>query len=135
MIRTLNLDRADAADLLRNAEGQPFAVSTIQDFSRGKTRVPDDVWRQLSDLFEAVEGAADDIIADKGEADGGEGLLQHNVEVSAIALGHPALRVCVVPEVEIRQIDPDGRSMSNINTPSDVEQARSVCGPGTGSGS
>ena len=58
----------------------------------------------------------------------------HNRKIHSM-VGHPALRVCVVPEVEIRQIDPDGRSMFNLNTPSDVEQARSVCGPGTGIGS
>lgn len=47
-------------------------------------------------------------------------------------IGHPALRVCVVPEAEIRQIDHDGRSMFNINTPSDLEQARSVRDSDTG---
>lgn len=92
MIRTLNLDYADAATLLRNAAGAPFATATIQDFVRGKSRVPDDVWRQLSELFEAVEAAADDIIADQGEADGGEGLLRHTVLVDTIPLPHPALR-------------------------------------------
>jgi GTP:adenosylcobinamide-phosphate guanylyltransferase len=40
-----------------------------------------------------------------------------------------------VPETEIRHIDHEGRSMFNINTPSDLEQARSVCDPGTGIGS
>jgi molybdopterin-guanine dinucleotide biosynthesis protein A len=58
----------------------------------------------------------------------------HNRKIHSM-VGHPALRICVIPEVEIRQIDPDGRSMFNLNTPSDVEQARSVCGPGTGIGS
>ncbi len=50
-------------------------------------------------------------------------------------IDHPALRVCVVPEAKIRQIDPNGRSMFNINTPSDLEQARSGRDPGTGLGS
>jgi molybdopterin-guanine dinucleotide biosynthesis protein A len=48
-------------------------------------------------------------------------------------IGHPALRVRVIAESEIRQIDQDGRSMFNINTPSDLEQARSVYDAGTGS--
>ena len=47
-------------------------------------------------------------------------------------IGYPALRVCMIPEAEIRQIDHDGRSMLNINTPSDLEQARSMCNPDTG---
>jgi molybdopterin-guanine dinucleotide biosynthesis protein A len=48
-------------------------------------------------------------------------------------IGHPTLRVSVIAESEIRQIDPDGRSMFNINTPSDLEQARSLYDAGTGS--
>jgi molybdopterin-guanine dinucleotide biosynthesis protein A len=50
-------------------------------------------------------------------------------------IGHPALRVRVIDETEIRQIDHEGRSMFNINTPSDLEQARSVHDAGTGHGS
>lgn len=41
-------------------------------------------------------------------------------------MDHPALRVRLIDEREIRRIDHDGRSMFNINTPSDLEQARSV---------
>jgi molybdopterin-guanine dinucleotide biosynthesis protein A len=37
--------------------------------------------------------------------------------------------------MEIRQIDPEGRSMFNINTPSDLEQARSVHNTGNDLGS
>ena len=58
----------------------------------------------------------------------------HNRKIHSM-IGHPALRVCLVSETEIRQIDQDGRSMFNINTPTDLEQARSVCDPGTGIGS
>ncbi len=58
----------------------------------------------------------------------------HNRKIHSM-VGHPSLRVCVVPETEIRHIDHEGRSMFNINTPSDLEQARSVCDPGTGIGS
>ena len=39
-------------------------------------------------------------------------------------IGHPALRVHVIEEEEIRKIDRDGRSLCNINTPSDLEYAR-----------
>ncbi|MBH0202761.1 MAG: molybdenum cofactor guanylyltransferase [Nitrospira sp.] len=55
----------------------------------------------------------------------------HNRKIHSM-VGHPALRVCVVSEAEIRHIDHGGHSMFNINTPSDLEQARSVCNPGTG---
>jgi molybdenum cofactor guanylyltransferase len=58
----------------------------------------------------------------------------HNRKIHSM-ISHPSLRVCVVPETEIRHIDHEGRSMFNINTPSDLEQARSVCDPGTGIGS
>lgn len=55
----------------------------------------------------------------------------HNRKIHSM-IGHPALRVRVITETEIRQIDPDGRSMFNINTPSDLEQARSAHDPGSG---
>lgn len=58
----------------------------------------------------------------------------HNRKIHSM-IGHPALRVRLITESEIRQIDHDGRSMFNINTPSDLEQARSVRDPGTGLGS
>jgi molybdopterin-guanine dinucleotide biosynthesis protein A len=50
-------------------------------------------------------------------------------------INHPALRVRVIDEAEIRQIDHEGRSMFNINTPSDLEQARSVHDADMGPGS
>ncbi|MBS0149700.1 MAG: molybdenum cofactor guanylyltransferase [Nitrospira sp.] len=40
----------------------------------------------------------------------------------------PVLRVRLITEDEIRKIDPDGRSFLNVNTPSDLERARSLCG-------
>lgn len=47
-------------------------------------------------------------------------------------VAHPALRVHVITEMEIREIDHDGCSMFNINTPADLERARSVHNAGTG---
>lgn len=47
-------------------------------------------------------------------------------------IDHPALRVRMIAEWEFEQIDRNGRSMFNINTPSDLEQARSVADPDTG---
>jgi molybdenum cofactor guanylyltransferase len=58
----------------------------------------------------------------------------HNKKIHSM-IDHSALRVRVIAEGEIRQIDHDGRSMFNVNTPSDLEQARSVHDPGTGLGS
>lgn len=49
----------------------------------------------------------------------------HNRKIQSM-ISHPALRVRVVTEREIRQIDHDGRSMFNINTQADLERARSV---------
>jgi molybdopterin-guanine dinucleotide biosynthesis protein A len=49
----------------------------------------------------------------------------HNRKIHGM-IGHPALRVSFITEREIQQIDHDGRSMFNINTPSDLEHARSV---------
>jgi molybdopterin-guanine dinucleotide biosynthesis protein A len=56
----------------------------------------------------------------------------HNRKIQSM-IGHPALRVRVIAEMEIRQIDHDGCSMFNINTPADLERARSVHNPGMGS--
>ncbi|MCS6304029.1 MAG: molybdenum cofactor guanylyltransferase [Nitrospira sp.] len=58
----------------------------------------------------------------------------HNKKIYSM-IDHPALRVRVIAEGEIRQIDHDGRSMFNVNTPSDLEQARSVHDADTGLGS
>jgi molybdopterin-guanine dinucleotide biosynthesis protein A len=54
----------------------------------------------------------------------------HNRKIQSM-IDHSALRVRVITEEEIRKIDPDGRSLFNINTPSDLEQARSVYDAGT----
>ena len=43
-------------------------------------------------------------------------------------LANPSLRVRLVTEDEIREIDPDGRSFLNVNTPSDLVRARALCG-------
>lgn len=58
----------------------------------------------------------------------------HNRKIHSM-IDHPALRVRVMAEQEIKQIDRDGRSMFNINTPSDLEFARSVQDADTGHGS
>ncbi|CUS39858.1 molybdenum cofactor guanylyltransferase [Candidatus Nitrospira nitrificans] len=58
----------------------------------------------------------------------------HNRKIHSM-VEHPALRVWLVPEAEIRQIDQDGHSLFNINTPPDLEQARSVCDADTRPGS
>lgn len=50
-------------------------------------------------------------------------------------IDHPALRVRMIAEWELEQIDRNGRSMFNVNTPSDLEQARSVPDPHTDLGS
>jgi molybdopterin-guanine dinucleotide biosynthesis protein A len=39
---------------------------------------------------------------------------------------HSSLRVRLVTEDEVRRIDPEGRSFLNINTPSDLEAARTL---------
>jgi len=57
----------------------------------------------------------------------------HNKKIHSM-IDNPTLRVHVIAEREIRQIDRDGRSMFNINTPSDLEHARWVDDPGTGLG-
>lgn len=49
----------------------------------------------------------------------------HNKKIHSM-IDHSALRVRVIAESEIRQIDHDGRSMFNINTPSDLEAAQSL---------
>jgi molybdopterin-guanine dinucleotide biosynthesis protein A len=48
-------------------------------------------------------------------------------------ISHPALRVRVIDEQEITRIDRDGRSLFNVNTPSDLQRARSVHDAETGS--
>ncbi len=58
----------------------------------------------------------------------------HNRKIQSM-IGHPALRVRVIAEMEIRQIDRDGRSMFNINTPADLEHVRSVHDADMGLGS
>jgi len=40
--------------------------------------------------------------------------------------GHPALRVRMITQAELDAIDPQGRSFYNVNTPSDLEAARSI---------
>lgn len=92
-LSTLCLSYAEATGVLPGRDpALPPKVTTVQDWARGKTRVPDDVWDRLCDLFEQVEGAADEIIADQGERDGGVCALPLDVDVDAIPLPHPSLR-------------------------------------------
>ncbi|MDK2744820.1 MAG: molybdenum cofactor guanylyltransferase [Nitrospira sp.] len=57
---------------------------------------------------------------------------RHEVKIQHVA-AHPALRVRMVMEAEVSRIDHDGRSFRNINTPSDLEAARSLYESSSGS--
>jgi molybdenum cofactor guanylyltransferase len=46
-------------------------------------------------------------------------------------LAHSSLRVKRISEDEFRQVDPDGRSLMNVNTPSDLETARKIVADST----
>ena len=48
---------------------------------------------------------------------------------------HPSLRVRLITPAEFGAIDPAGRSFYNVNTPSDLEAARSIHGRSTGGSS
>lgn len=48
---------------------------------------------------------------------------KRNVKIQD-ALQHPSLTVRFITESDVRQIDPDGRSFLNINTPADLDAAR-----------
>jgi len=41
-------------------------------------------------------------------------------------LRHPSLRVRIVTEADLKAIDPEGRSFRNVNTPADLDVARSI---------
>lgn len=83
----------EAAELLPGREpGSLLSVTMIKDYARGKSRVPADVWETLGNLFEAVDQATDEIIADQGEADGGTATLPLDVDVWAIDLPHDSLK-------------------------------------------
>lgn len=90
-LNALNLRHADAAELLAH-DGRVLKETAIKDWAREKSRVPPGVWDRLQELFELVERAADEIIADQGERDGGECFLPLDLEIAAIDLPHPALR-------------------------------------------
>lgn len=85
-LSTLCLSHADAAELLG------INVDTVKKAAAGHRPAKPWMFEKLSDLFELVEQAADDIIADQGERDGGEGLLPLEVNVDDIPLPHPSLR-------------------------------------------
>jgi molybdopterin-guanine dinucleotide biosynthesis protein A len=42
--------------------------------------------------------------------------------------GNPSLHVRLITPAELGAIDPEGRSFYNVNTPSDLEAARSIHG-------
>ena len=83
-LNALNLNHADAAALLGNK------ADTIADMARDKTRIPPGLWRDLAGLFEAVEQAADKIIADQAEIAGDVQTLE--IAVTDIDLPHAKLR-------------------------------------------
>jgi molybdenum cofactor guanylyltransferase len=56
---------------------------------------------------------------------------RHDVKIQNM-IAHPSLRVRLIDELELRRIDPEGRSFFNINTPSDLEAARSLDDHSTG---
>lgn len=92
-LSTLCLTQEDATKVLPSRDPAVAPkLQLIKDWARGKTRVPNDVWQRLGDLFEAVEQAADDIIADQGERDAGDATLPLIVDVQAIDLPHASLR-------------------------------------------
>ena len=57
-----------------------------------------------------------------------EGLIRSGDLKLQRLLATPTLRVRQITEDEIRKIDPDGRSFLNVNAPSDLDRARSLCG-------
>lgn len=95
-LSTLCLTYGEAAGLLRNREGGPVKESMVKDWARGKSRVPDDVWEQLTGLFEQVEAAADELLADQGEF---EIVLETRVE--EIDLPHPKLRLAAAVRAKL----------------------------------
>ena len=42
-------------------------------------------------------------------------------------IGHPSIKVRVVEYDELREIDPEGHSFLNVNTPADLETVRLLC--------
>jgi molybdenum cofactor guanylyltransferase len=57
-----------------------------------------------------------------------EGLIQtRELKIQQLA-AHPSLRVHVITPADFGEIDPEGRSFYNVNTPSDLETARSIEG-------
>ncbi len=55
----------------------------------------------------------------------------HNVKIQDI-VAHPSLHVRLITDAELSQIDPEGRSFLNVNTPSDLEAARTLHARSTG---
>jgi molybdopterin-guanine dinucleotide biosynthesis protein A len=57
-----------------------------------------------------------------------EGLIKaRELKIQQLA-AHPSLRVHVITPADFGEIDPEGRSFYNVNTPSDLETARSIEG-------
>lgn len=67
------------------------------------------------------------------------GVMERMIEARQIKIQslveEPTLRVQVLTESELRQIDPDGRSLVNVNTPLDLQMARTLHDDVTGIGS
>lgn len=59
-----------------------------------------------------------------------EMLQAHQFKIQQLA-AHPSLHTCFVTEIELREIDHEGLSCINVNTPADLEAARTRHARGT----
>jgi molybdenum cofactor guanylyltransferase len=54
-----------------------------------------------------------------------EMIKERNLKIQTM-VAHPALAVRLLTEADLQRIDPEGRSFLNVNTPADLEAARSL---------
>lgn len=85
-LSTLCLSHADAAELLG------VGISTIRQAASGHRPAKQWMFERLSDLFEMVEQAADDIIGDQEDLDDRVAFAPLTVNVDDILLPHPSLK-------------------------------------------
>lgn len=85
-LSTLCLSHADAAELL------DVSVGTIKQAASGHRPAKQWMFERLSDLFEMVDQAADDIIGDQDDLDDGAAFAPLSVNVDDILLPHPSLK-------------------------------------------
>lgn len=101
-LSTLCLTAEEAATLLPSRDPDvPIKVGMVRDMARGKTRVPNDVWTRLGVLFEMVEQAADEIIADQAVLDGGAGIFPLTVDAFDIDLPHASLQMAALARARL----------------------------------